>query len=221
LGIGAGVLGPLAQGSHHSRVLVDQFTGGFGLGVVDLGLVVADGGADQLGSPFLVSGSGGEFGDRGDDLAGDVAAGYDAVAATVSDELAGGFDDDVGQWGINEVGVAPLELVDAVVQAAAVPDPGAVSRVVEEGDLGVLGAVRAGSDAADLVEDVAVVGQAAELDAPVAGRQPLLGQEAKMRSGCWGTSNRPVMFMSMSCRSIGVKLPSSTPGIFTPSCRSR
>ena len=62
---------------------------------------------------------------------------------------------------------------------------GAISRVVEEGDSGVRrGRCRDGRHGSE--EDVAVVGEAVELDAPLPGVRPLLGRRLKMRSGCWG-----------------------------------
>ena len=71
--------------------------GGLGLGVVEDCLVVPHRGPDQLAAPFLVGGCGAQLGDGGDDLAGDVAAGDDAVAAAFLDELPGALHDDVGQ----------------------------------------------------------------------------------------------------------------------------
>ena len=58
---------------------------------------------DQPGSPFLVGQGRWWFGDRGDDLAGDVAG--DALLPPRSlMSFGGGFDDDVGRGGIEQVG---------------------------------------------------------------------------------------------------------------------
>ena len=116
------------------------------LAVVDQRLLVTERGCAELGAPFLDRRWRGEFADCVDDLVHGAAPGQDVVAAAGLDQLPGALDHDIRERRIDEARVAPSQLHDAIVgDRGPVPQTGPIPRVIEEGDLAVLGSERPGS----------------------------------------------------------------------------